>query len=240
MSYNGARYSGYQLQPNNITVQGAVEEAFYKILGVKTEIIGCSRTDAGVSAREFCFNMRINGEINTIPCDNLVKALNSVLPPDIAIISCAECSAMFHARFDAKGKEYLYLINNGKTRDVFKRSFHYPFSLDAEKLNETAKLFVGEHDFGAFCKAESKKRLKSAVREVYGFNVNRNGDFVSITVSGSGFLHNMVRIMAGTLIYVAEGKRTESDIIKAFSTKERALAGKTLPPEGLYLNKVFY
>ena len=127
-------------------------------------------------------------------------------------------------------------------RDVFsgKLALHYQGELDIEKMNGAAGLFVGEHDFAAFCKAEAKEHLKSTVRTVTAFSVHRDGNKAVFTVRGNGFLHNMVRIMVGTLIYISEGKRTGEDIVRALETGDREAAGKTIPPEGLYLNKVFY
>ena len=239
IAYNGAAYHGFQRQNNAVTVQQTVEEKMSKLLGQPVTINGCSRTDTGVHARQFYFNSKIS---NTIPCDGFVKGMNSLLPDDIAVLSCEDADEDFHARFCSKGKEYVYIISNTPQRDVFSRNLvlHYPAALDERVMNKAAKLFIGEHDFAAFCKAEAKEHLKSTVRTVYDFNVARDGDKIIFTVSGNGFLHNMVRIMVGTLIYVNEGKRTEDDILRSLETGDRETAGKTIPPEGLYLNKVFY
>ena len=148
----------------------------------------------------------------------------------------------FHARFDSKGKEYVYRIYTGDVRDVFSAdtALHYPYKPDIEKMRKAAQLMVGEHDFASFCKAEAKEHLLTTVRTVYSIDVTQNGDFVDIRVCGNGFLHNMVRIIVGTLIYISEGKRTEQDIINALTNPDREFAGKTVAPCGLYLNKVFY
>jgi tRNA pseudouridine38-40 synthase len=172
--------------------------------------------------------------------------MNSLLPSDMVIVSCEDADAGFHARYSAKGKEYVYLISNGERRDVFaaETAFFYPRALDAERLNLAAGLFVGEHDFSAYCKAQSLEtiRLKKrgAVREIFDFTVTRDGCRVEMKVSGNGFLHNMVRIMAGTLIYINEGKLTENDVVASFNHPNRCDTGITLPPHGLYLNRVFY
>lgn len=239
IAYNGAAYHGFQRQNNAVTVQQTVEEKMSKLLGQPVTINGCSRTDTGVHARQFYFNSKIS---NAIPCDGFVKGMNSLLPDDIAVLSCEDADEAFHARFCSKGKEYVYIVSNTPQRDVFSRNLvlHYPAALDERVMNKAARLFIGEHDFAAFCKAEAKEHLKSTVRTVYDFNVARDGDKVIFTVSGNGFLHNMVRIMVGTLIYVNEGKRTEDDILRSLETGDRETAGKTIPPEGLYLNKVFY
>lgn len=239
MAYNGTNYHGFQSQKNARAIQDVVQKAMSVLLNSPTEIFGCSRTDTGVHAKEFYFNSVIN---NSITCDGFVRGMNTLLPPDIAILSCEEADKDFHARFCTKGKQYLYLINNAKQRDVFTQNlaFFYPYPLDAEYLNEVAQIAVGTHDFAGFCKAESKEHLSTTVRTIDSFSVMRNGDYVEFYVSGNGFLHNMVRILIGTLIFISEGKRTPDDFRQAIACGDREKAGKTLSPCGLYLNKVYY
>ena len=236
-SFNGANYHGFQRQPELPTVQGEIESALQRILGMSAGITGCSRTDAGVHARRFCFNAFIE---SAIPCENLVIALNDQLPSDIAIFSCEQADENFNARFSAKGKEYIYVVNNKKQREVFLSSYHYPYELDLKLLQETAQLFVGQHDFAAFHKQCTMNNVQCTIREIFSFDVKEKDGFVEFIIRGNGFLYNMVRILAGTLIYVNEGKRTVDDISEAFKTGDREKAGKTLPPQGLYLNEVFY
>jgi tRNA pseudouridine38-40 synthase len=241
-SFNGANYHGFQRQPKLPTIQSEIEFAFYKVLNQAVKITGCSRTDAGVSARRYCFNTFIE---SAIPCENLVLALNNQLPRDIVILSCENVrddapGVPFDARFSAKSKEYIYLINNKKQRDVFVSSYHYPYELNIKLLQETAKLFIGKHDFSTFrnqCKTDSEK---CTIREIFSFDVKENDGFVEFIICGNAFLYNMVRIIAGTLIYVNEGKRNKHDILTAFESGDREKAGKTLPPHGLYLNEIFY
>lgn len=239
IAYNGAAYHGFQRQSNAVTIQQVLEDRLRKLLKTPTTINGCSRTDTGVHAKQFFFSFRTD---SSIPCDGFVKGMNALLPDDIAVLSCEDADEDFHARFSAKGKEYIYRVKNTPQRDVFtdRLALWYHGALDEQVMDKAAKLFIGEHDFAAFCKAEAKEHLKSTVREVYDFSVRRENDEVIFTVSGSGFLHNMVRIMVGTLIYVSEGKRTESDILRSLETGVRETAGKTIDPRGLYLNRVFY
>lgn len=239
MSYNGARYHGYQIQNNADSIQQTVESAIKTLIGEAVTINGCSRTDTGVHAKEFVFNFKTK---NNIPCSGFLKGMNALLPTDIAILSCEDVNDDFHARFDSKGKEYLYRINCADVRDVFAENLalHYPYKLDIEKMKSAAKLLCGTHDFAAFCKAEAKEHLATTVRTVYSVDIRQNGEYTEVLVSGDGFLHNMVRIIVGTLIYISEGKRTEQDILNALETGDRELAGKTVAPCGLYLNKVFY
>lgn len=239
MSYNGARYHGYQIQNNAESIQQTVENAIKTLIGEAITINGCSRTDTGVHAKAFVFNFKTE---NNIPCSGFIKGMNTLLPTDIAILSCEEVDDSFHARFDSKGKEYLYRINGAEVRDVFAENLamHYPYKLDYEKMRSAAKLLCGTHDFAAFCKAEAKEHLTTTVRTVYSVDIIENNGYTEIYVSGDGFLHNMVRIIVGTLIYISEGKRTEQDIKNALETGDRELAGKTVAPCGLYLNKVFY
>ncbi len=240
IAYNGAAYHGFQRQDNASSIQETVERAIGKLLKIPAPVIyGCSRTDTGVHAREFCFNVHID---NRIPCEGFVKGMNTLLPPDIAVLSCEEVGDDFHARYCAKGKEYVYIINNKPQRDVFMQqlAYHYPYKLDIDAMNAAARLLIGEHDFGGFCRAEGKARMKSTVRTIYDISVTEHDGQCEVRISGSGFLYNMVRIVTGTLIYISEGKRTEQDIINALETGDRTFSGITLPPEGLYLNKVFY
>ena len=240
IAYNGADYHGFQRQDNAVSVQEVVEKAIGKLLKTAPPVIyGCSRTDAGVHARRFCFNFHTESKI---PCNGFVKGMNTILPSDIAVLSCEDAAEEFHARFCTTSKEYVYLINNKPNRDVFLQNlaYHYPYALNVDKMKSAARLFVGEHDFGAFCRAEGKARVKSTVRTIYDVTVSENGGIVEIRIRGNGFLYNMVRILAGTLIYISEGKRTEDDIKSALLTQNRDFGGVTLPPEGLYLNDVFY
>ena len=171
IAYNGAAYHGFQRQNNAVTVQQTIEECMAKLLKERVTVNGCSRTDTGVHARCFFFSCKLNC---AIPCDGFIKGMNALLPNDIAVLSCEEADDDFHARFSSKGKEYIYIVNNTPVRDVFsdKLALHYSGKLDEKVMDKAAKLFIGEHDFAAFCKAEAKDHLKSTVRTVYNFDVS--------------------------------------------------------------------
>lgn len=237
MAYKGSAYHGFQRQNNAYTVQQAVEEALSSLLGEDTAITGCSRTDAGVHAREFYFNFRTGSGID---CRGIVRGTNALLPEDVALLSCEEAAEDFHARYCCKGKEYEYIIHNSEIKNPFYADTAYRsrYPIDAELLDREAQAFVGEHDFKAFCSADCDK--ENTVRTVYRFGVGREGDLVKFTVAGNGFLYNMVRIMVGTLLHINEGKLEEGGIDRLFDSRDRTLAGRTVPPHGLYLNRVFY
>lgn len=237
MAYRGTAYHGFQRQKNAYTVQQAVEEALSELLGEEVTIYGCSRTDAGVHARQFCFSFRTD---NPIPERGIVFGTNALLDDDIAILSCEQAQDDFHARFCCKGKEYEYIVHNSEIKDPFYSDGAYRSraKLDAELLDREAKDYLGEHDFKAFCSADCEK--ENTVRCISRFDVGRDGELVRFTVSGNGFLYNMVRIMVGTLLHICEGKLPQGCIPALLESRDRTLAGRTLPPQGLYLNKVFY
>jgi len=243
IAYNGTAYHGFQKQSNAPTVQEVFEQTLSRLLQTETGIIGCGRTDAGVHAKNYCLNFKT--DVN-IPESGLVKGLNDLLPNDIAVLHCEEADDDFHARYSAKSKEYHYLIDNSHTRDVFSHnlSYHYPHKLDARQMEKAARLFIGTYDFSAYCKAESleivKAKKRGAVRTIFDFEVWRDGFKVLFIVKGDGFLHNMVRIMAGTLVYVSEEKLTLDHIKASLEGGNREMTGQTLPACGLYLNRVNY
>ncbi len=238
MSFKGTNYHGFQRQDSGVmTVQQTVENGIYRLLGEKAEINGCSRTDAGVHANEYVFSVMLDSPISE---RGIVFGLNGVLPKDIAITGCRIANDDFHARFCCKGKEYVYLIHNSEIRspfyeDTVLRSW-YP--IDEKKLNTACKDFIGTHDFKSFCSADTDKT--ETVRTIFDFSVERTKDIVRFSVSGDGFLYNMVRIMVGTLLFINDGKLDVDSIPEIISARDRTFAGKTVPPHGLYLNKVFY
>ena len=238
IAFDGSAFHGWQQQENAVTVQGELKKAWEALTGETPNIIGCSRTDAGVHANEYYFNVRTD---STIPVDSFPVALSSAkLPNEISIYSCKEVDYEFNARFDCIKKEYEYVIENTKIHSPFlyKRAYNHKYKIDVDLMNEAAQHFIGTHDFSAFCAADAQ--VKSKVRTIYSANVIREGDLVKFRVCGNGFLYNMVRIMAGTLIYVNNGRIKPDEIPDIINSCDRTKAGITAIPDGLYLNKVYY
>ncbi|MBQ2676507.1 MAG: tRNA pseudouridine(38-40) synthase TruA [Clostridia bacterium] len=235
--YDGTKYHGWQVQENAVTVQPTVQDALQQIIGVRPDICGCSRTDSGVHALEYCFHFDYDGNI---PCKNLVNALNTKLPTDIAAVDCVQVAEDFHARYSVASKEYVYKILNSPQRNPFYEDYAWfvKTPLDAQLMDKAAKKFVGTYDFIGFCSSGSS--VQDTVRNVKSASVHREGDTVIFKVEADGFLYNMVRIMVGTLMDVAYGKTSVDDIEKIILSKDRNQAGITAPAKGLYLNKVIY
>lgn len=238
LSYDGAAYHGWQIQSNALSVQEVFQNSLYKVIGERVDIKACSRTDTGVHAREFCLSFKTKC---SIPPQRMPMALNHFLPEDISVFSCREVAEDFHARYSCKGKEYVYEIWNERIRNPFLKghALHYWYRLDEKLLDHAAQHYVGSHSFESFCTVDSREK-GDMVRTVKYASVKREGAKVFFTVAADGFLYNMVRIMTGTLLRVAQGKFDSDDIIKIINAKDRELAGPTAPACGLYLNKVFY
>lgn len=238
ISYDGSKYHGWQIQHNAVTVQEVFQNALYKIIGYKPDIKACSRTDSGVHAEMFCISTKIS---HPIPPERLKAALNSHLPESVVVLDAKEVPLDFHARYNALGKRYVYRVLNRPERDPFYvgRALHYRYKLDAELLDKASKAYIGSHDFTSFCTLD-KREKGDFVRTIHDFSVVRKGDIVEFTVEGNGFLYNMVRIMVGTLLSINEGKLSPDSIPDIIKAESREAAGPTAPPQGLYLNKVFY
>ena len=236
-AYCGTAYHGFQRQENAVGVQNILEEKLSMLTNGDVKINGCSRTDTGVHANEYCFSFETE---HSIPCNNIIRGMNSILPDDISILSCEEVPADFHARYSCIAKEYEYLILNRQSKDPFlaDRALHYPFKLDIPLIEKAAQDFVGTHDFTSFCGTANLK--ENTVRTIEYFKVIQNENLVKLIVKGDGSLYNMVRIMVGTLIFINEGKLDAGSIPAIIEAKDRNLAGKTIGAQGLYLNKVFY
>ena len=235
--YDGTRYRGWQRLPGkDDTIQGKLETTLSRILGETIEISGSGRTDAGVHAKGQVANFHCE---SAMPCGEILANLRRYLPEDIGIYSCRDVSPRFHARLNAREKTYQYRIWNSEMPCVFDRRFVAVMmeSLDLNAMGRAAEQLCGEHDFSAFC--GNAKMKKSTVRFIRAIEIKRSGEEIRILVTGNGFLHNMVRILVGTLVEVGRGERSADSIPELFGGK-RAEAGFLAPAQGLCLMEVEY
>lgn len=237
IEYDGTNFSGWQIQKDKRTIEQELETALTKILKEDVKVMGSGRTDAGVHAMGQVANFTTD---KTIKPEELLYALNTLLPFDIVVVNVEEVSEDFNARITAKAKHYRYVINNAKFPSALNanREYHFKYFLDAEVMQLAANDLKGKHDFKAFMAAGST--VKDTVREIYDINVTRLGTRVVIDVIGNGFLYNMVRIIVGTLLDVGSGKLDICVIKNMIETGDRNLGGRTVGPEGLYLVEVRY
>lgn len=235
IEYDGTNYSGWQKQQNLRTIQDEIEKAIKKITNQEIEVHGSGRTDAGVHA----LGQVANFEIETkIPAEKMKFALNQHLPDDIRILSSEEADAGFHSRFSAKGKTYRYRIQTGEVKRPFERNTAYFVrgDLDIGKMRESAQYLIGEHNFASF-KSEGSS-AKNFVREIFSIEIRKTEDIIEMEISGNGFLYNMVRIIAGTLVEIGKGRNL--DIPEILSQEKREFAGPTAPAHALFLKEVYY
>ncbi len=235
--YDGTRYRGWQRLPGaDNTVQGKLETALSRILGEPIEISGSGRTDAGVHARGQVANFHCE---STMPAPEILENLRRYLPEDIGIYSCKDCGLRFHARLNAKEKTYCYRIWNSGSPCVFDRRYVavMPEPLDLAAMEAAAALLCGQHDFSAFC--ANPKMKKSTVRFLRSITLERVGEELRLTFTGNGFLHNMVRILVGTLVEVGRGERAAASVPDLFGGR-REEAGFLAPAQGLCLEEVVY
>ena len=237
IEYDGKDFNGWQKQPNKLNIQGTIEQAIKSITGEDVELNASGRTDAGVHALGQVANFKTNSQI---PIDKMAIAINSRLKKSIVIKKAEEVDERFHSRLSCKRKKYRYVINNSPEGTAIYRYLetHIPQKLDVQKMQEAIKYFVGEHDFKAF--KASGTSSKNSVRTIYDAKVEQKDDRIFIELTGNGFLYNMVRIIAGTLVDVGLGKIEPERIKEIIELGKREFAGKTLPPNGLYLLKVVY
>ena len=241
IKYLGTSFHGFQVQPELRTVQGELNSALNQAFGLPCKVTGCSRTDAGVHANEFCLTVECEG--GTIPADKLPIAVSRFLPNDLSLFYAEECDEQFHPRYDVKEKEYLYRIINSRIYEPFEYGRAWfvarPITDDGlERMKNAAKHFIGKHDFSTFMAEGSD--ITDTVRNVTALSVERNGDLIEIKISADGFLYNMVRIIVGTLTEVAFGRFSPDDIPGIIDSHDRSKAGMTAPADGLYLNHVSY
>lgn len=237
IEYDGKDFKGWQKQNDKLNIQGEIERAIESITGENVELIGSGRTDAGVSALGQVANFKTEC---SIPIDKIPYALNTVLKKSIRIKKAEEVDERFHSRYTCKKKTYRYIINNTEHGTAIYRyiQYHFPIKLDENKMNEAIKYLIGEHDFKSF--KASGTSSKSSVRIIYDANVYREKELVIIELTGNGFLYNMVRIIAGTLVDIGQGKREPFYMREVLEKKDREYAGKTLPANGLCLMNVYY
>ena len=237
LKYDGSRYHGWQVQKEDVTVAETLEQALAKVCGHSVKVIGCGRTDAGVHALRYCANFRTDSRI---PVDRLPLAVNSRLPSDIAVCAAVEAGENFNAISSCIKKEYIYKILNSNIRDPFlaDRVCFYPQRLDMGLMSAAAKAFEGTHDFRAVRSVGTE--TKTTVRTVYSCNAEKTGDIITVSVCANGFLYNMCRAMVGTMVYASYGKLLPEDIPELLRLGDRRLTGPTMPPQGLYLNRVWY
>lgn len=235
IEYIGTNYCGWQVQQDKATIQQVIKKAIKKVTGETVELTASGRTDSGVHAYGQIANFHTSSKI--LP-EKFKYALNSHLPLDIRILESVEVNNEFHSRFGAKEKTYIYRIQTGEVKRAFENGISYYIrgNLDVNKMKSSAKFLVGEHDFSAF-KSEGSS-AKTFTRKIYSLEIIEKQDIIEIEITGNGFLYNMVRIIAGTLIEI--GRDKEIDISEVLRSKDRANAGPTAPPQGLFLKNVCY
>jgi tRNA pseudouridine38-40 synthase len=236
VEYDGTEYSGFQIQKDLDTIQGRLENCLKIILRNDIKIKYASRTDAGVHAKEQVINFLTLNSVNSI---KLQKSMNALLPDDIVVKNCKVVENTFDSRRDAKSRVYEYYILNRKYPSAFdKNYFLIDRKLDIESIVIASKNIIGRKDFRAFCKDASE--TENAVREIKNIEIERRNDFITIRIIANSFLHQMVRIIVGTLVEIGLGKRKPNDILKILESKNRKFAGRTAPAKGLFLTKVNY
>lgn len=238
VAYDGSDFHGWQIQPDQTTIQGLLQSALSELEGATVNIQGSGRTDTGVHALKQVASFALG---NPIPLVNLPKAMNRLLPTSVRVLAAREVPSDFHARHSATAKTYEYRIYRGKICSPFESRYLYALacSLNEPSMAITASRFVGRHDFQALA-ANGGKENQSTVRTIYCSELHRNGDLLIYRVRGSGFLYHMVRNIVGTLIEVGRGNLTPNDIPDLLKNKDRSAAGPTAPPQGLFLTDVEY
>ena len=236
LMYNGTAYHGWQVQKTEVTVAQTLERGLSMVCGEPIKCTGCGRTDAGVHAEHYVANFRTNSRI---PVDRLPFAVNTHIPEDIVVKAAYEVAEDFNAIGSCARKEYTYQIYNSRLKDPFyvNRAWFYPKHLDEQVMQRAADQFVGTHDFAAVRSVGTD--VKSTVRTVYYYQVERQGNLILLRVCANGFLYNMARAMAGTVVYCAEGKIQPEEIGKILDSGNRTAAGPTVPSGGLYMTHLW-
>ncbi|MDD3747141.1 MAG: tRNA pseudouridine(38-40) synthase TruA [Anaerostipes sp.] len=238
IAYDGTNYCGWQIQPRDITIESVLNEQLSKLIGEQVTVIGASRTDSGVHALG---NVAVFDSDTTIPASRMARALNHHLPKDIVIQSCEEVDLEYHPRYQDTRKTYEYTIYNAEFNNpITARHHHFVYvPLDAKKMNQAAQIFMGEHNFISFCTTGGQ--AKTFTRTIYECTVEQKGNYITFRVTGNGFLYNMVRMMAGTLIQIGRGKKEISWVEEILNAApKRVKAGPNAPAKGLTLVKIDY
>ena len=235
LQYDGTAFNGWQLQKGGRTVQGELEKAITVLTGEALRVTASGRTDSGVHALGQVAHFDMAGSHSL---ERVCVGLNGIMGPDISVRNAYETDALFHSRFSALEREYLYLIHDYPQRNPFMRYRVMWFNrrLNESYLADTLRYIEGEHDFASFCKKKSK--LENTVRKILQTNVKRRGDYISISIRGNAFLHNMIRIIIGTCVHMFMNNDEPSHIIEILNSKNRDLSGSTAPPYGLYLKDI--
>ncbi len=238
IEYDGTRYNGWQTQKDGKGIQDILSNAIHQVTKEPVKLNGSGRTDAGVHALGQSANFKT--ECN-IPVEKIPEAINKFLPKDIVVIKSKEVPNDFHARYNVKGKKYMYIVNNSKYRSAVHNNYEYHFNkqLDYKAIKKAAEYFEGTYDFSGFMASGSS--VKDTIRTIEKVQVKKREDErIIFNFTGNGFLYNMVRIMVGTLLDVGVGKIKPEEIIDIIKQKDRSKAGKTVPAQGLYLVEVYY
>lgn len=237
IAFNGSAYHGFQVQKNAVSICAVLQDAMKAVLGSRPDVKGCSRTDAGVHAKAYAASFFAK---LPFPIEKLPLSINSFLPQDIRVYHAQYVDKNFHARYSALGKEYEYVILNSNIDDVFLAGQYYRVhgKLDEFAMQQAAETLIGRHDFAAFMAAGSD--VKDTVRTINYLRCEKKDRWVIITIAADGFLYNMVRIIAGTLLAVGKGRIMPGQINEILESKNRKNSGETLPAKGLFLTKVFY
>ena len=237
LMYNGTAYHGWQVQKTETSVAQTLEKGLSMVCGHPVKVTGCGRTDAGVHAEHYVANFRTESRI---PVDRLPFAVNTHIPEDIVVKAAYEVADDFNAIGSCIQKEYTYRIYNSRIKNPFyvHRAYFYPKKLDEDLMDRAARMFEGTHDFAAVRSVGTD--VKSTVRTVYYYNVERQGELVTLRVCANGFLYNMARAMAGTVVYAAEGKIRPEEIGEILASGNRTAAGPTVPAGGLYMTHLWY
>ena len=237
LMFDGSRYHGWQVQKEETTVAGTLESVLSRLCEHPVKVNGCGRTDAGVHALIYCANFKTS---SNIPPERLPLAINSLLPPDIAVQSAIQVSDDFDANLFCIKKEYTYRIFNSRIRDPFYsgRVLFYPFALDIDAMKKAARHFVGTKDFAAVRSVGTE--TKTTIRTVHWYKIEERGSLIELRACANGFLYNMARAMVGTLLYVSEGKILPEDLPGLLEQKDRRFTGPTVPPDGLFLTGLWY